>query len=195
MTREEAHKLLHAYIDGELDPVKSLELEAHLAENPPVRAACERLRGMSAVMRTFGYVVPYHGVAGDRAARSDGDVAVESGLSAHQHVIAQNRRPGKSVRKRSMANTVPTGRARAKLPSISAKVLPANDSRRSHSRQAFQASGWRSKSTNGMPAGTPIPITRRRPNPQRQRVKIPPSKHRTRSQKSEIRGQKSVSDL
>ncbi len=51
MTREEANRLLHAYIDGELDPVKSLELEAHLAENPSVRAACERLREMSAAIR------------------------------------------------------------------------------------------------------------------------------------------------
>jgi len=51
MTREEANGLLHAYIDGELDPVKSLELEAHLAENPSVRAACERLREMSAAIR------------------------------------------------------------------------------------------------------------------------------------------------
>jgi len=51
MTREEANRLLHAYIDGELDPVKSLELEAHLAENPSARAACERLREMSAAVR------------------------------------------------------------------------------------------------------------------------------------------------
>jgi len=51
MTREEANRLLHAYIDGELDPSKTLELEAYLAENPPVRAACERLREMSAAIR------------------------------------------------------------------------------------------------------------------------------------------------
>jgi anti-sigma factor RsiW len=51
MTREEANRLLHAYIDGELDAVKSLELEAHLAGNPSVRAACERLREMSAAIR------------------------------------------------------------------------------------------------------------------------------------------------
>jgi len=51
MTREEAARLLHAYIDGELDPAKTLELEAHLAENPSVRAACERLREMSAAIR------------------------------------------------------------------------------------------------------------------------------------------------
>src|SRR5260370_11617259 len=51
MTREEANRLLHAYIDRELDPAKTLELEAHLAENPSVHAACGRLRGMSAAIR------------------------------------------------------------------------------------------------------------------------------------------------
>lgn len=57
MTDEEAMRLLHAYVDGELDPVKTLELEAHLAENPSARAACERLRGLSAAIRTK---VDYH---------------------------------------------------------------------------------------------------------------------------------------
>jgi anti-sigma factor RsiW len=51
MTHEEAHKLLHAYVDGELDAAKSLELEAHLAGNPGARAACERLRAMSTAIR------------------------------------------------------------------------------------------------------------------------------------------------
>jgi anti-sigma factor RsiW len=51
MTSEEAHKLLHAYVDGELDAAKTLELEAHLAGNPAARAACERLREMSAAIR------------------------------------------------------------------------------------------------------------------------------------------------
>lgn len=51
MTREEAHTLLHAYIDGELDPAKTLELEAHLAQNPSLRAACGRLREMSEAVR------------------------------------------------------------------------------------------------------------------------------------------------
>jgi anti-sigma factor RsiW len=51
MTREEARRLLHAYVDGELDAAKSLELEAHLAQNPAARAACERLREMSAAIR------------------------------------------------------------------------------------------------------------------------------------------------
>ncbi len=51
MTGEEAAALLHAYVDGELDPSKCVELEAHLAANPAARAACERLRGMSAAIR------------------------------------------------------------------------------------------------------------------------------------------------
>lgn len=51
MTHDEASRLLDAYIDRELDPVKSLELEAHLAANPSVRTACERLRQISAAVR------------------------------------------------------------------------------------------------------------------------------------------------
>jgi anti-sigma factor RsiW len=51
MTHEEASALMHAYVDGELDPAKCLELEAHLAANPAARAACERLHDMSAAIR------------------------------------------------------------------------------------------------------------------------------------------------
>jgi anti-sigma factor RsiW len=51
MTNDEANTLLHAYIDGELDPAKTLELEAHLAGNPSLRAACGRLREMSEAVR------------------------------------------------------------------------------------------------------------------------------------------------
>lgn len=51
MTRDEARRLMHAYVDGELDAVKALEFEAHLAENPSARAACESLRGLSAAIR------------------------------------------------------------------------------------------------------------------------------------------------
>jgi anti-sigma factor RsiW len=51
VTGEEAAAMLHAYVDGELDPSKCVELEAHLAENPAARAACERLRGLSAAIR------------------------------------------------------------------------------------------------------------------------------------------------
>ena len=51
MTYEETNRLLHAHVDGELDVAKTLELEAHLARNPSMRAACERLREMSAAVR------------------------------------------------------------------------------------------------------------------------------------------------
>jgi anti-sigma factor RsiW len=51
MNSAEAYKLLHAYVDGELDTARSLELEAHLAASPAARAACERLRTMSTAIR------------------------------------------------------------------------------------------------------------------------------------------------
>jgi len=51
MTLEEAGRLLHAHIDGELDVAKTLELEAHLARNPSLRAVGERLREMSVAIR------------------------------------------------------------------------------------------------------------------------------------------------
>ncbi|HYT47445.1 MAG TPA: anti-sigma factor [Burkholderiales bacterium] len=42
---------LHAYLDGELDAAASLEFEAQMAENPALRAACERQRELSAAIR------------------------------------------------------------------------------------------------------------------------------------------------
>jgi anti-sigma factor RsiW len=51
MRPEEAARALHAYVDGELDAVSSLELEAELASNPSLRAAHERLRELSASIR------------------------------------------------------------------------------------------------------------------------------------------------
>jgi anti-sigma factor RsiW len=51
MKPEQAARLLHAYVDGELDPSASLELEACLAADPALRAASERLRAMSAAIR------------------------------------------------------------------------------------------------------------------------------------------------
>ena len=44
MKPEEAAKLLHAYLDGELDPAKSLELEAQLAQSAELRAAYDNMR-------------------------------------------------------------------------------------------------------------------------------------------------------
>jgi anti-sigma factor RsiW len=66
MTREEAARLLHAYVDGELDAAKCLELEAHLAGNPAARAASERLREMSAAIRSRA---DYHAAPASLAAR------------------------------------------------------------------------------------------------------------------------------
>jgi anti-sigma factor RsiW len=43
---------LHAYIDGELDAAAALELEREMAQNPALRAAAERLRELSAAVRT-----------------------------------------------------------------------------------------------------------------------------------------------
>jgi anti-sigma factor RsiW len=49
---EDATKLLHAYVDGELDPAASLELEAQLAADPSLRAAHEHLRALSAEIQS-----------------------------------------------------------------------------------------------------------------------------------------------
>lgn len=47
----EPRKLLQAYVDGELDPAATLELEAALAADPTLRAAHERLRALSGAIR------------------------------------------------------------------------------------------------------------------------------------------------
>jgi len=52
MTSEEAARALPAYVDGELDATDCAELEAQLAADPALRAACERLREMSSAVRT-----------------------------------------------------------------------------------------------------------------------------------------------
>jgi len=51
MTPNDAARLLHAYVDGELDLATSIELEAQLAQDPALRAACQRLRELSAGIR------------------------------------------------------------------------------------------------------------------------------------------------
>jgi anti-sigma factor RsiW len=66
MNGEEAGRLLHAYVDGELDPARSLELEAYLAANPAARAACERLRDIAGAIREKAY---YHAAPAPLAAR------------------------------------------------------------------------------------------------------------------------------
>jgi anti-sigma factor RsiW len=78
MTREESNRLLHAHIDGGLDVAKALELEAHLAQDPFIRAACERLRELSAAVRDKAdyYVAPAWLEARVRAA-----IAAEAGTA------------------------------------------------------------------------------------------------------------------
>jgi len=66
MSPEEAASLLHAYVDGELDPARSAELEAHLAQDAASRAACERLRELSATVRAKA---DYHAAPASLAAR------------------------------------------------------------------------------------------------------------------------------
>jgi anti-sigma factor RsiW len=79
MTHEEAFRLLHAYVDGELDPAKSLELEAHLAGDASARAACERLREMSAAIRDKAQ---YHPAPAALASRLRGAVPAAPDASA-----------------------------------------------------------------------------------------------------------------
>ncbi len=66
MKPEEARRLLHAYVDGELDPASSLELEAALAADAGLRASHERLRAMSEAIRAKA---DYHAAPAALAAR------------------------------------------------------------------------------------------------------------------------------
>jgi anti-sigma factor RsiW len=50
MTNEET-RLLHAYVDGQLDPIATMEFEKRLAGDERLRSSCERLREMSAAIR------------------------------------------------------------------------------------------------------------------------------------------------
>ena len=57
MTCEEARPLVHAYVDGELDVVKSLEVEAHLSDC----VACAREQAsLHALHTAFGNGALYH---------------------------------------------------------------------------------------------------------------------------------------
>ena len=66
MKPEEAARLLHAYVDRELDAAKSLELEAQLAADPALRERFERLRELSAGIREKA---DYHAAPSSLAAR------------------------------------------------------------------------------------------------------------------------------
>jgi anti-sigma factor RsiW len=66
MKPEEAARLLHAYVDRELDAAKSLELEAQLAADPALQERFERLRDLSAGIREKA---DYHAAPSSLAAR------------------------------------------------------------------------------------------------------------------------------
>jgi anti-sigma factor RsiW len=51
MTCEENGLLIHAFVDRELDPARSLEMEAHLRECASCATAQEQIRGLSSLMR------------------------------------------------------------------------------------------------------------------------------------------------
>jgi anti-sigma factor RsiW len=52
MRSEDTMRALHAYLDGELDATAILELETRMAADPSLRATYERLRDISAAVRT-----------------------------------------------------------------------------------------------------------------------------------------------
>ncbi|HEV7478158.1 MAG TPA: anti-sigma factor [Burkholderiales bacterium] len=74
MKPEDATKLLHAYVDGELDPAASLELEAQLAADPSLRAAHEHLRALSAEIQSKA---DYRGAPEGLRARIESSLAAD----------------------------------------------------------------------------------------------------------------------
>ena len=77
MKPEDATKLLHAYVDGELDPAASLELEALLAADPSLRAAHEHLRALSAEIQSKA---DYRSAPEGLRARIESALAAEEGF-------------------------------------------------------------------------------------------------------------------
>ena len=51
MSCQQTHELIHGYLDGELDLVKSIEIEQHLADCPSCSQTYKGMRGLSSVMR------------------------------------------------------------------------------------------------------------------------------------------------
>jgi anti-sigma factor RsiW len=62
MTCADVRHLLHVYADGELDPVRSLEVEEHLRTCPACSQACGRLRALRGVLAAepLRYKAPPH---------------------------------------------------------------------------------------------------------------------------------------
>jgi mycothiol system anti-sigma-R factor len=51
---QDSQEFLHAYLDGELDLVRHLEVERHLAECPTCARDCERQQALRAALRAGG---------------------------------------------------------------------------------------------------------------------------------------------
>lgn len=77
----EPQKLLQAYVDGELDPAATLELETALAADPSLRAAHERLVALSGAIREKA---EYHAAPGGLSARIRGRLPAEKKLAARK---------------------------------------------------------------------------------------------------------------
>lgn len=60
MTCDELQTLLHGYVDGELDLVRHLDIERHLADCPRCAGACKRLQALQAALKgeSFHYKPP-----------------------------------------------------------------------------------------------------------------------------------------
>src|ERR1700680_2593866 len=51
-TSDEDRLLIHAYVDGELDPANARALEARIEENPALAAERDRIEELQSVLRT-----------------------------------------------------------------------------------------------------------------------------------------------
>ena len=51
MSCQQTHELIHGYLDGEVDLVKSLEIEQHLADCPACAQTYKGMRGLQSVVR------------------------------------------------------------------------------------------------------------------------------------------------
>jgi anti-sigma factor RsiW len=72
----EDSKVLQAYVDGQLDPVSTIEFEKRPAGDEDLRSSCGRLREMSAAIRDKA---DYHGAPADLPAKIRASLAHERG--------------------------------------------------------------------------------------------------------------------
>jgi len=81
MSCPETQELLHGYVDGELDLVRSLEMERHFRECPACAIDYENLRGIrSAMSRSLPYFHPPAGLERRLQARLRAEIGEEQGI-------------------------------------------------------------------------------------------------------------------